>query len=324
MSIFFDAKQKPEGFLKTIEEIGKGTVSVVGLTPGAKSHFAAFLCKHLNKQGIFITDSDYSAKHLAESLAFYLPDCAFYYPSKELAFFKADAKSNELENQRLAVLERLAEGEHLSVTVMSIDAMLQFAVDLSRYKEQVLKVCVGSTLDMQDTIKRLADMGYVREDMVEGKGQFSVRGGILDVFPTSAENPYRIELFGDEVDSIRTFDVFTQVSVENAETVKIGLAAETVTQKVTNTCVLQYFQDDAIVFYDEPKAISLRAEGFLWDIEETVKALAEKDKNFQFQDAYILNYFDVLKTLLTHPFVALSELPCQVTEFSVITQHHIA
>ena len=324
MSIFFDANYQVNSFSKIKEQIGKGVVSMVGLTPGAKSHFAAFLCQNLNKQGIFITDSDYSAKHLASSMSFYLPDRAYYYPSKELEFFKTDAKSNELENQRLAVIERLAEGIFPSITVLSIDAMLQFAVDLASFKERVLQFTVGSSCDMQKTIKSLADMGYVREDMVEGKGQFSVRGGILDVFPPSCDNPYRIELFGDEVDSIRTFDVFTQVSVENVENARVGLAGESIAQKVTNTCVLQYFEQDAVVFYDEPKAVSQRAEGFLWDIEETVKALAEKDKDFQFQESYILNYFDVLKALLTHPFVALSELPYQATEFSVTAEYHIA
>ncbi len=321
MSIFFDANNQVNSFIKIKEQIGKGALSLVGLTPGAKSHFAAFLCQNLEKQGIFVTDSDYSAKNLAESLSFYLPDRAFYYPSKELEFFKADAKSNELENQRIAVLEQLTEKTGLSITVMSIDALLQFTVDLASFSQRVLLLETGGTCDIEDTIKKLVDMGYVREDMVEGKGQFSVRGGILDVFPPSAQNPYRIELFGDEVDSVRTFDVFTQVSVENVESAKIGLAGESVVQKVTNTCVLQYFEQDAIVFYDEPNAISQRAEGLLWDIEETVKALAEKDKHFQFKDQYIHNYFDVLKTLLTHPFVALSELPQQISEFRVMAEY---
>lgn len=172
-------------------------------------------------------------------------------------------------------------------------------------------------------LQKLTDMGYVREDMVEGKGQFSVRGGILDIFPPAAENPYRIELFGDEVDSVRTFDVFTQVSVENADGVKIGPADESFRHKNSETCILEYFDDHAIVFFDEETEIAERVDGLNWDIEETVKALAEKDDGFVFQEKYIHNYFDVLRELLRHPFLSLSELPHQSKQFKLSAEFHV-
>lgn len=315
MSVFLDAAKDLRGFHEIKMRAGKGAINVVGLNAPAKAHFAAMLCLDLNRQGIYITDSDYSAKKTAEELSFYFPDGAYYYPSKELEFFKADAKSHELQNQRLEIIEKLASGAEHSLTVMSIDAALQFTVDISTYRESSITVSVGDELPVADVAKRFTNMGYAREDMVEGKGQFSIRGGILDIFPPSAENPYRIELFGDEVDSIRTFDVFTQVSVENTDSAKIGPADESFRHKNADTCVLEYFTEDACVFFDEPQAISERVEGLKWDIEETVKALAEKDKNFVFQEKYIHDYYDVLRELLKHPFVGLLELPRSVQEY---------
>ena len=128
------AAQKIKAYNKIKESNGKGAKNVVGLTRPAKAHFAASLCKDLNTQGLYITDSDYEAKRIADDLMYYLGDNVNYYPSKELEFYKADAKSNELLNQRLEVLEKLAFGKRKNtITVMSLDALLQFTIDLNSY-----------------------------------------------------------------------------------------------------------------------------------------------------------------------------------------------
>lgn len=323
MSVFSDAAKKIEAFGKIGKQACKGAVDVVGLNSQAKAHFAAMLCKEFGYQGIYITDSDYNAKKVTDELSFYLSESVFFYPSKELEFFKADARSHELQNQRLEIIEKLTNGAKDTVTVMSIDAALQFTVDIGDYRENAFSVSVGDEISVADISKKLTDMGYSREDMVEGKGQFSVRGGILDVFPPPAENPFRVELFGDEIDSIRTFDVFTQVSVENAEFVKIGPADESFRSKCADTCVLEYFENDAMVFFDEPQAVSERVDGLNWDIEETVKALAEKDSSFEFEEKYIHNYFDVLRELLKHPFVGFSELPHAARDYRPTAEFHV-
>lgn len=323
MSVFFNVAESICEINEIKKQICKGAVGVVGLTPPAKAHFAAFLCKDTDSQEIFIADSDYNAKKIAESMEFYLHDKVFYYPSKELEFFKADAKSHELQNERLAVIESLLSCRDKTVTVMSIDALLQFTVDISTYNENTIEIFVGKELEISNLSKKLTDIGYVREDMVEGVGQFSVRGGILDVFPPTSNDPFRIEFFGDEVDSIRTFDAFTQISIENSNKIKIGPADECFKSNNGNTCILEYFKKDAVVIFDEPQAISERVDGLNWDIEETVKALAEKYKNFEFQEEYIYNYYDVLNELLKHPFVALMELSQNPKDFSLKSEFHI-
>ena len=312
------AANKIKAYNKIKESHGKGAKNVVGLTRPAKAHFAASLCKDLNTQGLYVTDSDYEAKRIADDLMYYMGDDVYYYPSKELEFYKADAKSNELLNQRLEVVEKLAFGRRENtITVMSLDALLQFTIDLNSYKKSVISLSVGDEVSLDDMAKKLVNLGYVREDTVEGKGQFAIRGGILDVFSPAMQNPQRIEFFGDEIDSIREFDCFTQVSVENIEQTSIGAANDSFSDNEEETCVLEYFNDDAYVFFDEPQKICERYEGLLWDIEETVKALSENNENFIFKEKYIHDYYDVLTNLLNHPFLGLLELPFSCRDYKV-------
>ena len=189
MSVFKDSAVKLSGFNEIGNLKGKEAVSVVGLNPPAKAHFAALVCKNFKKQGLFICDSDYKAQKVCEDMSFYFPEKILYYPSKELEFFKADAKSHEAQNMRLEVIERLVSKGEDTVTVMSIDALLQFTVDIKSYRENQFVICVGDELSLSEISKKLVGMGYSKEDMVEGKGQFSVRGGILDIFSPSEENP---------------------------------------------------------------------------------------------------------------------------------------
>ncbi len=323
MSIFRNAAMQICDFANIQNQIQKGPINVVGLTPPAKAHFAGALRMVLEKSVIYIADCDYKAKKICEDLRFFCGEDVCFYPAKELEFFKADAKSHELLHQRLEVIERLMERNERIVVVMSVDALLQFTVDISDYRESALTLSVGDEISMEVLSKNLVDMGYVREDMVEGKGQFSVRGGIIDVFPPTAENPYRAELFGDEIDSIRSFDVFTQVSVENMQEAKIGPADEGFRHKNGNTSILNYFQEDAIVFFDEPGAISERVSGLMWDIEETVKAIAEKNPDFVFLEKYVHDYYDVLSQLVQHPFVGLFELSAQSKDYRAAAEFHI-
>ncbi len=315
--------------LSAINEItklsGKGAKNVVGLTRPAKAHFAALLCAHFENQALYVTDSDYEAKRIADELIYYMGERVYYFPAKELEFFKADAKSNELLNARLEVIEKLAFSDRSkTITVMSLDALLQFTVDLASYRESMLMLSLGDEISLDKMAKKLTQLGYTREDTVEGRGQFAIRGGIVDVFAPSMENPMRIELFGDEIDSMRQFDAFTQVSVENVESVSVGPANDNFMSKNSQTTVLEYFDQNALVFFDEPQRISERAEGIKWDIEETVKALAEKNDNFIFKEKYVHDYYDTLRQLLKHEFVSFQELPYPCADFRPAAQINVA
>ncbi len=312
MKVLFEAILSAHSEWKTLETAfckGQLPLSVTGLTDQAKAQLAASLCAQKQKGAMVVCDSDYTARRFCEDLAFFAGCEPIYYPSKEIEYYRVDAKSNELEAQRLAALGRLAEEGEGAFFVLGVDALLQFAADFKAFKQSRITLQDGGTYETERLLEELEALGYVREEMVEAKGQFSVRGGIIDVYPPSAENPYRIEFFGDEIDSVREFDPIMQTSIQRLSSVRIEAAKEQLSHQTGHPCVTDYISPDMPVFYNEPARISERAEGYLWDIGETVTALLEKGVIEEAKEAYIHDYGKVLKELLCHPFVGLFTLP---------------
>ena len=312
MKLFQELIRQSDEYLVAEENMRQGVTpaNISGLTESGKAHLAASLCQNLGRSGLVVTDSEYSAKKLYEDLAFfYGVENTLYYPAKEMEYYKVDARSNEFINERLKVLSQLANTKENTLLVMGVDALLQFTIDYEAYVDSFITLALGHTFSTDELAQRLVDMGYTREDMVEGCGQFSIRGGILDVFTPSAENPYRIEFFGDEIDSIRTFDPLSQISIDEADSVTVGAVDEGFQSRAGHPSIMQYIDKNALVFFDEPHRVSERAEGFLWDINETVKALIEKEVIAEPEEQYIHDYYDVLSVLLKHPFAGLYALP---------------
>ncbi len=290
-------------------------LSVTGLTEQAKAQLTAAVCAQKQAGGMVVCDSDYTARRFCEDLNFFLGMDSIYYPSKEIEYYHVDAKSNELESQRLAALGRLAEDGDRTVFVLGVDALLQFAADFAAFKSSIITLTDGGSYESDELLRQLEALGYVREDMVEARGQFSVRGGIVDVYPPAAENPYRIEFFGEEIDSIREFDPIMQTSVQRLGEVRIEAAREQLSDQCGHPCVADYMPENAVVFFNEPERIRERAEGLLWDIGETVTALLEKGVIEKAEEAYIHDYGQVLARLLTHPFIGLFTLPQSTRDY---------
>ena len=149
------------------------------------------------------------------------------YPAKDLLFYSADIHGNLMARQRIAVLRRLMEDRE-GVVVTTMDGLMDHLLPLKYLREQSITVESGQVIDLDVWKERLIAMGYERVAQVDGMGQFSIRGGIVDIFPLTEEVPVRIELWDDEVDSIRTFDLESQRSVEQLENITIYPAAEVV------------------------------------------------------------------------------------------------
>ena len=294
---------------------GEVPVNVSGLTESTKAHLAASLCKNLNRSGLYVTDSEYQAKKTASDIEFFYGTNTLYYPAKEIEYYSVDAKSNEYINERLKVLEKLANTTENTLTVMSVDALLQFTIDYDSYVSSIMTIAVGQEHKIEELAKQLVDKGFSREEIVEGCGQFSIRGGILDVFTPQAENPYRIEFFGDEVDSIREFDPMSQISIEQVDSVTLSAVDEEYKASDGYPSILQYISRKSLVFMDEPHRISERADGLLWDISETVKALLEKEVITEAKEQYIHTFSETLKELLERSVVGLYALPHSCKEY---------
>lgn len=215
--------EKFSSIMKNIEE-GNNPVEVAGLSESSKAYFANAIYESLNKPVVIITHSDIEAKNLYEDLNLYTNNVS-YFPAKEVVFYNVDAISGDLRWARLRVIEEILERKK-GIVVTSIDAFASEYTPRKLFKEHKLSLKIGKEVNFEEISKILTEGGYERVEIVEGKGQFSLRGGLLDVFPPDSAYPYRIELFGDEIESIRTFNVESQRSIDKVKTVKIFPAKE--------------------------------------------------------------------------------------------------
>ncbi|MCT4607205.1 MAG: transcription-repair coupling factor [Marinisporobacter sp.] len=217
--------------LKAYEELkisfdkGFNPTMVHGLMDSQIPHMVFAMHKSLKKQCLIITYSEYQAKRIYEDLAFFIKDKVYSYPAKELVFHHYDAKSQQRVEERLKTMIKMAE-EKSCIVVASIESLLHKLMPKDGFSKNFLTIRYGETIDLKKIIATFVSLGYERVDMVEAKGQCSVRGGIIDFFPVTSENPYRIELFDDEIDSIRTFDIHSQLSLEKLNEVLVTPAQE--------------------------------------------------------------------------------------------------
>lgn len=211
------------------EDIRKGRtpVALSGCVDSQKLHMIYGLSDGLRYK-VIVTYSDLKARELYEEYRFYDRNAQLY-PAKDLIFFQADIHGNQLTRERVRVLRRIAEGRPLTL-ITTFAALMTPQVQWNP-REDILTVENGGTLDEAAFSRRLVDLGYEKVPQVESCGQFSIRGGIMDIFDLTEENPYRIELWGDQVESIRSFDVLSQRSIEKLESVTIYPAAEFVMDK---------------------------------------------------------------------------------------------
>lgn len=207
---------------------GKGPVQVSGVTDSQKVHVMHELSKD-NPWRLVVTYDDTRAKEIYDDFSYFEPN-TWLYPARDLLFYSSDIHGNLLTRQRMQVFKHLLEDEG-GVVVTTVDGLMDHLLPLSMIKESCLNIMVGQTLDMEEIKHLLTGMGYERMGQVDGMGQFSVRGGILDVFPLTEEVPVRIELWGDEVDSIRSFDAESQRSIQQMDEVTIYPAAELILTK---------------------------------------------------------------------------------------------
>lgn len=206
---------------------GEGPVAVSGCVQSQKLHMVYGLSDGFQIK-VIVTYNDLTAKDIYEEYKFYDRNVVLF-PAKDLIFFQADIHGNMLVRERIRALRRLME--HKPTTIVTTFAALMAPQVPLDPDSDVIYMERGGLIDEKKLARRLVDMGYEKSYQVEGPGQFSVRGGIVDIFDLTEENPYRIELWGDEIDSIRSFDVLSQRSVEKLERIRIFPATEFVLEQ---------------------------------------------------------------------------------------------
>jgi len=203
----------------------KGPVQICGVTDSQKVHVMYGLSEE-KPWRLVVTHDDTRAKEIFDDFS-YFDRNTWLYPARDLLFYSSDIHGNLLTRQRMQVFKHLLEDEGGTV-ITTVDGLMDHLLPLPMLKDHCLSVAAGEELDIEEMKASLAALGYDRVGQVDGMGQFSVRGGIIDIYPLTEELPVRIELWGDEVDSIRTFDPESQRSVAQLESVLIYPAIELV------------------------------------------------------------------------------------------------
>ena len=206
--------------LGEFEEIAKllkkqrAMAALTGCVDSQKLHMVYGLSDGF-KYKIIVTFSDSRAKDIYEDYQLYDKN-VMVYPAKDLIFYQADIHGNQLVKERVKVLRRMMEGRPLTV-ITTFASLMAPQIPLSVMEKYVVSIGQQSGINERELAKKLVRMGYENNYQVEAPGQFSIRGGIVDIFDLTEENPYRIELWGEEVESIRSFDILSQRSIEKLE-----------------------------------------------------------------------------------------------------------
>lgn len=237
--MFVNVLKKSKEYKTLISGLKEGLspICLTGVSDTAVSHL---IHGYYHDQGgtiVLITHSESEARKLTEDLRAYGND-PWYLPSKEMVFFKSYAHSNQIMQDRIRVIHNVYTQSH-GIVVATLESLLAPLVDKEVWHSYILSLKVGDVVDLEKLGEQLYDMGFERSDMVETEGQFAIRGGILDVFSARFEHPIRIELFDDEVDSIRSFSVSTQKSIDKLDQVEMIPAKEVFLTQEGRTALIE-------------------------------------------------------------------------------------
>lgn len=204
-------------YIKNIEN-QKSPIAISGLTNVGMAHMLAGTREFSKKPMCIITYNEVQAKKIIEDLN-YFTDKVLFLQKKEIVTYDYVAESKELPYERIEILNKIKENKNV-IIVTTIEAVMQKIISKKALYKNMIKLKVGDQYNIEEIKQKLVNLGYCRYDLIDGKGQFSVRGGIVDVSITE-KTGVRIEFWGDEIDSIRYFNVVSQRSTENIEGITI-------------------------------------------------------------------------------------------------------
>jgi transcription-repair coupling factor (superfamily II helicase) len=263
-------------------------VQVTGCIDSQKCHLIYGLSRDFRNK-VIITYNDLKAKEIYEDYRLYERE-VFLYPAKDVIFYSADIHGNAIVRDRLKVMRRIMEKKDTTI-IVTIDCGMDRLLPLKLMEDRIINIQLNSIIKLQEFSSDLVHLGYERQVQVEAPGDFAVRGGIIDIFPLTEEAPYRIELWGDEIDSIRTFDVNSQRSIEQVEQLVIYPAAEIIPEKCRMITGLKRLEEEEKQYTKKLRGEFKTEEAAR--IKQIIAEFKENLENFQgsmAMESYI-NYF---------------------------------
>ena len=315
---------KSKKFVDLSKQIEKkqSPISISGLTSVGMTELISAINGYNKKPILLVTYNEIQAKKILDNLKTFDKEKVTFFPKKEIVTYDYIAESKDLPYERIETLSRIKENKNL-IIVTTIESLMQKLPTKDVLFSNMLEFKVGDICNLEEIKRKLVNLGYSRYDLIEGRGQFSIRGGIIDI-SLDEKLGVRIELWGDEVDSIRNFSISSQRSVSTLEKVRIYPAHEYVLEdSIENICkkisktiadgkqeeiieqdieqikagnyiskidkyfnefyekqenLIDYLNDDYLLFLDEINKIEQREINILQDIGNLSKNLIEKEK----------------------------------------------
>ncbi len=277
--ILTELKNLPK-FQEYIQNIKKknSPIAVSGLSDVGKIQWLAASYQKIEESMLIITYNEIQAKRIKEDLSFFLPEEKIqYFPKREIVAYDYIAESKDLPFERIEVLHNI-HNEKKWIIITTVEAIMQDMIPPELLYQRYLDFKVGASISQEEVKKKLLEMGYERNDLIEGKGQFSVRGGIVDI-AISDKKGVRIEFWGDEIDSIREFDILSQRSSRMLEKIEIQAAHEFLLQDTLEEIVkrIENNQHWAIEENHTSKALAEYREKIQKDIQEDIAQIQSGD-----------------------------------------------
>ena len=277
-----------ESIKKYLEEKKIGPITILGLSDVSKSCISEVIQESEKRPMLIVTYNELQAQKLHKNIK-QINKNAIYIPKKDIITYEYDAQSMDILYSRINTIISMYENQS-ELVICSIETLMQRVLSKKDMKKSILNLRLANEYNLEEIKQKLVDLGYERYDIVEGKGNFSVRGDILDIALDSKKG-VRIEFFGDEIDQIRYFEISSQRSTENINQIKIYPLTEEVVKEPDGS-ILEYLQEDSLIVLDERNKIKLRSENILNDTKLAIEDLIERNKNVP----YIMqNMYDIEK-----------------------------
>lgn len=267
---------------KILSEISCGTKKIKAekLTGSSTSALIASVFNTLKRHTLFVlSDKEEAAYYYNDLQKLISEDLVLFFPASYRGFYQVEQTDNANVLMRTEVLNRLAASSECSYVIVSYpEALFEKVVTRKELKTKTFSVSVGDTLSIDRLNEILFDHHFKRVDFVSEAGEFSVRGGIIDVFSFSDEAPYRIEFFGDEVESIRVFDVETQLSVQRMQSITLVPNIENKFESKQRQPFLDYFSSNTPVFTSQSNVFAQQIDKLYQKVEQVFERQSKSER----------------------------------------------
>jgi len=297
--IFLTPLYETENFNGLLNSVkgGQTPVLATGVINSQKAHLIYGVTENISAPSLIIAESELRAKEIYEDILFFKKDNVMLYPSKDIIFYSADIKSTDIIRKRFEIINKIIgsekTGENNFTVVLSVEALFDRLVPKDVFTRYIITLKEGMKLSLNDFCEKLVFMGYERCDLVEARGQFAVRGGIMDIFSPVFSCAVRVEFWGDEIDTIRTLDEFSQRSVEKIPEITVYPMRELVySEKELSAAVVKIKREfKSALSSFEKKSMTGECENLKEYVGEAIENL-EQRKNLSGVDKYINLFYE--------------------------------